>query len=214
MKLHLARHVDPSWHIRPYTIIYPGASIGVRLTTGDGAQIQRCIIGDDVVIGSNSVIETGAIIGNRVTVHTGVFVCDKTVIMDDVWIGPNVTILNTKFPHTSTSASERIGVEVSGIAALATAIRESIVGNLKNQGFKITDVESIDDTILRTLIREYGTLSYGVRLNHNIDGVLYHGHSYFGSKPHMSSPDSFPHINLNIGECDYLSQLEFILRQL
>ena len=107
-----------SWHIRSNTIIYGAASIGERLTTGNGAQIQSCIIGDDAVIGSLAVIESGATIGNRVTVHTGALVCNKTVVHDDVWIGPNVTILNTKYPHTETSASERIGVIIEDRARI------------------------------------------------------------------------------------------------
>ena len=107
-----------SWHIRSGTVIYPGAVIGERLTTGDGAQIQSCIIGDDAVIGSLAVIESGAILCGRVTVHTGAFVCSLTVVGNDVWIGPNVTILNTKYPHTETSAKERIGVVIEDRARI------------------------------------------------------------------------------------------------
>jgi len=107
-----------SWHIRSNTIIYGAASIGERLTTGNGAQIQSCVIGDDAVIGSLAVIESGAILCDRVTVHTGAFVCSLTAVGNDVWIGPNVTILNTKYPHTETSAKERIGVVIEDRARI------------------------------------------------------------------------------------------------
>ena len=129
--------IQEGWHIRPNTIIYAGALIGKRLTTGDGAQIQNCIIGDDVTIGSLAVIESGACIGNCVTIHTGAFVCDKTVICDDAWVGPNVTILNTKYPHTETSANERQGViidefaKIGGGAVLLSGVqigRHALVG--------------------------------------------------------------------------------------
>ena len=107
-----------SWYIRSNTIIYGAASIGERLITGNGAQIQSCVIGDDAVIGSLAVIESGAILCDRVTVHTGAFVCSLTVVGNDVWIGPNVTILNTKYPHTATSARERIGVIIEDRARI------------------------------------------------------------------------------------------------
>ena len=100
------------WHVRSHTIIYASAKIGKRLTTGNGAQIQNCTIGDDVTIGTLAVIESGAIIHNNVTIHTGAFICDKTLICHGAWIGPNVTILNTRYPHTETSANERKGTVV------------------------------------------------------------------------------------------------------
>ena len=130
-------NIKDSWLIRSHTIIYVDAAIGERLTTGDGAQIQNCIIGDDVTIGTLAVIESGAILGDRVTVHTGAFVCDKTIVGNDAWIGPHVTILNTKYPHTASSAQERIGVvieeraRIGGGAVLLPGIiigRDALVG--------------------------------------------------------------------------------------
>ena len=98
--------------IRSHTIIYAGAFIGNNLTTGNGAQIQNAILGDDVTVGSLAVVESGAIVGHRVTIHTGAFVCAKTHLDDDVWVGPHVTFTNTKYPHTVTSAQERVGAHV------------------------------------------------------------------------------------------------------
>jgi len=108
--------------IRSHTIIYGGARIGRHLTTGNGAQIQDCVIGDDVVIGTQAVIESKANIGHRVTVHTGSFICAETVIDNDVWIGPHVTILNTKYPHTNTSPFERVGVHICAGATIGGGV--------------------------------------------------------------------------------------------
>jgi len=112
------QEIQDDWHIRSHTVIYKDARIGRRLTTGNGAQIQNCSIGDDVIIGTLAVIESGAFIGNNVTIHTGAFICDRAIICDDAWVGPNVTILNTKYPHTETSANERCEVIISSNARI------------------------------------------------------------------------------------------------
>jgi len=117
----MGKSIEPiagGWIVRTNTIIYSDAKIGIGLTTGDGAQIQNCEIGDNVTIGTLAVIESGAIIHSNVTVHTGAFVCDKTIICEGAWIGPNVTILNTKYPHTETSANERRGVVIGKYARI------------------------------------------------------------------------------------------------
>ena len=108
----------PDWKVQRSAIIYPGAIIGKRLKAWDGAVIQNCVIGDDVTIGTLAVIESGAVIGNNVTIHTGAFICDKTAICDDAWVGPNVTILNTKYPHTEISATQRAGAVIGEFAKI------------------------------------------------------------------------------------------------
>jgi acetyltransferase-like isoleucine patch superfamily enzyme len=101
--------IGEGWEIRSHTVIYEGAKVGQRLRTGNGAHIHAATLGNDVIVGSHAVVEAGAVLGNGVTVHTGAFVCSLTQVEDGVWIGPHVTILNTKYPHTATSANERIG---------------------------------------------------------------------------------------------------------
>jgi acetyltransferase-like isoleucine patch superfamily enzyme len=55
-------------------------------------------IGDDVSIGTNSVVEHHVKIGNKVRMHTGVFVPEYTIIEEGAWIGPKVAITNARFP--------------------------------------------------------------------------------------------------------------------
>jgi len=83
--------------IRPFTTIYAGSRFGDRLQTGQGASIREDnVVGDDVSIGTNAVIEFGNRIGNRVRIHSGCFL-ELVTIEDDVFVGPNVVF--TDDPH-------------------------------------------------------------------------------------------------------------------
>ena len=121
--------VGEDWLVRSFTVIHAGAKIGKRLHTGNWAQIQACILGDDVVVGTRAQVEAGAVVGNRVTIHTGALVSNKTVILDDAWVGPGVIVVNTKYPHTATSAMERQstvieeGARIGAAAVLLPGIR-------------------------------------------------------------------------------------------
>jgi acetyltransferase-like isoleucine patch superfamily enzyme len=126
------KEIEADWNVRPPTVIYEGAKIGRRLTTGNGAQIQNCTIGDDVTIGTLAVIESGAVIHNNVTIHTGAFICDKAIICDGAWIGPHAIILNTRYPHTETSANERQNIligERARIGGGAVILPGAHIGN-------------------------------------------------------------------------------------
>ena len=83
--------------IRPFTTLYAGSTIGERLQTGQGASIREDnVLGDDVSIGTNAVLEFGNRIGNRVRIHSGCFL-EMVTIEDDVFVGPNVVF--TDDPH-------------------------------------------------------------------------------------------------------------------
>lgn len=55
-------------------------------------------IGDDCNICSHCLIESDVVIGDRVTVKSGVQVWNGLRIANDVFVGPNVTFSNDKFP--------------------------------------------------------------------------------------------------------------------
>jgi acetyltransferase-like isoleucine patch superfamily enzyme len=77
--------------------LYAGSTIGERLQTGQGASIREDnVLGDDVSIGTNTVLEFGNRIGNRVRIHSGCFL-ELVTVEDDVFIGPNVVF--TDDPH-------------------------------------------------------------------------------------------------------------------
>jgi len=83
--------------VRPFTTIYAGSVIGARLQTGQGASIREDNrLGDDVSVGTNSVLEFGNRIGSRVRIHSGCFL-EMVTIEDDVFVGPGVVF--TDDPH-------------------------------------------------------------------------------------------------------------------
>lgn len=57
-------------------------------------------IGEQVNICSHCLIENDVVIGDRVTVKSGVQLWDGIRLEDDVFIGPNVTFTNDKFPRS------------------------------------------------------------------------------------------------------------------
>jgi acetyltransferase-like isoleucine patch superfamily enzyme len=57
-------------------------------------------IGDDCNICSHCFIENDVVVGDRVTVKCGVQLWDGLRVEDDVFIGPNVTFTNDKYPKS------------------------------------------------------------------------------------------------------------------
>lgn len=74
---------------------------------GEGTNVWQYVvilsgarIGDDSNICSHCFIEHDVVIGNRVTIKSGVALWDGIRIGNDVFIGPNVTFTNDKFPRS------------------------------------------------------------------------------------------------------------------
>jgi UDP-2-acetamido-3-amino-2,3-dideoxy-glucuronate N-acetyltransferase len=75
---------------------------------GDGTRIQAfahvmpgATIGRDCHIGDHTFIENDVIVGDRVTIHGGVQLWDGVRIEDDVFIGPNATFTNDRYPRSN-----------------------------------------------------------------------------------------------------------------
>jgi len=74
---------------------------------GDDTKIwQFCVVLPQAVIGHNCnicshcFIENKVHIGNNVTIKNGVYLFDGMLIEDDVFIGPNATFTNDKYPKS------------------------------------------------------------------------------------------------------------------
>lgn len=86
--------------IRSHTVIYAGNRIGDRFATGHHVLLREAnTIGDDVSVGSLSVVEHHVSIGNGVRIHSQCFIPEYSVLADDAWIGPRVTLTNVPFPR-------------------------------------------------------------------------------------------------------------------
>ncbi len=91
--------IGPGAFVRSSSVIYGGSSIGRNLETGHNVVIrEENHIGDDFCIWNNATIDYGCQIGNNVKVHNKVYVAQFTVIEDDVFLGPGVTLANDIHP--------------------------------------------------------------------------------------------------------------------
>ena len=89
-------------------------------------------IGNDCNICSHCFIENQVIIGDRVTLKAGVYLWDGTEIENDVFIGPNATFCNDRYPKTKNKnfKLEKIIVrQGASIGANATILPGVIIGN-------------------------------------------------------------------------------------
>ncbi|WP_291931492.1 acyltransferase [Limnohabitans sp.] len=62
--------------------------------------LNKAIIGEECNICSHCLIENDVVIGSRVTIKSGVQLWDGLRVEDDVFIGPNVTFTNDRFPRS------------------------------------------------------------------------------------------------------------------
>ena len=88
-------------------------------------------IGEDCNICSHCFIESDVAIGDRVTVKCGVQLWDGLRVEDDVFIGPNVTFTNDKFPRSRNRPNrflETLLRRGASIGANATILPGIVIG--------------------------------------------------------------------------------------
>jgi acetyltransferase-like isoleucine patch superfamily enzyme len=95
----LATTIGDGAVLRSHTVIYSGNVIGQHFQTGNKVNIRESNqIGDDVSVGTLSVIEHHVTIGHGVRIHTQAFIPEYSVLEDGCWIGPGVVLTNAKYP--------------------------------------------------------------------------------------------------------------------
>lgn len=78
-----------------HAIIHSGVRIGAGARVGDHAQIRdRARIGAGALVGSFTSVDPEVVIGDRVSIQTRCYITGGTVIEDDVFVGPGVTLTN------------------------------------------------------------------------------------------------------------------------
>jgi len=102
------------------------------LHIGAGSRIwQFCVVlegaqlGRDCNINAQCLIENDVVVGDRVTVKPGVQLWDGLRVEDDVFIGPNVTFTNDKYPRSKrppTSFTQTILRRGASIGANSTVL--------------------------------------------------------------------------------------------
>ncbi len=87
--------------------------------------LQGAQIGSDCNICDHVFIEKDVVVGNRVTIKSGVQLWDGLRIEDDVFIGPNVTFTNDRFPRSKQYPKEFLKTHIkkgASIGANATIL--------------------------------------------------------------------------------------------
>jgi acetyltransferase-like isoleucine patch superfamily enzyme len=93
--------------------------------------LDRAVIGERCNICSHVFIENDVIIGNDVTIKNGVQLWDGLRVENNVFIGPNVTFTNDKFPRSKEPPPKFLSTLIktgASIGANATIIPGVIIG--------------------------------------------------------------------------------------
>ena len=118
--------------IRSHTVIYAGNVIGTKFQTGNKVNVRESNkIGNNVSVGTLSVIEHHVCIGDNVRIHSQAFIPEYCVLEDGCWIGPNVVLTNARYPRSPDVKNQLAGAVIgtgAKIGANATILPGVLVG--------------------------------------------------------------------------------------
>ena len=96
--------------IRSGTVIYAGNKIGRNFQTGNQANIREFnSIGDNVSIGTLTVIEHHVVVERGVRIHSQAFIPEYSILKEGSWVGPNAVFTNAKVPLTPEAKNKLCG---------------------------------------------------------------------------------------------------------
>lgn len=110
-----SKKIGAGTRIWQFVVVLPDAAIG-----SDGNICSHCLIENDVVI------------GDRVTVKSGVQLWDGLRVGDDVFIGPNVSFANDRFPRSKKTPEKFLQTTIeagASIGAGATILPGCTIGS-------------------------------------------------------------------------------------
>lgn len=119
--------IGPNTRIGNHVVIYNGTEIAEGVFIADQASIRENItVGEGTIIGRNAMIELNTRIGAHCTIQTLAYVTGDTVIEDNVFIGPHVSMSNDKYMGTTHYAMKgpliRKGARIGNNATLLPGI--------------------------------------------------------------------------------------------
>ena len=97
-------HIGKGTHVWQFAIILEGA-----------------VIGENCNINCHTFIESKTIIGDRVTVKSGIYLWDGIEIGNDVFLGPNVTFINDKYPRSKRYPKNYQNTRIDEFASIGAA---------------------------------------------------------------------------------------------
>jgi acetyltransferase-like isoleucine patch superfamily enzyme len=76
-------------------VVVAGARIGARAFVGDQAHVrERAVLGEESALGRGSAVDNDVVVGARVRIQTGCYLTARSLVEDDVFIGPGVFTFN------------------------------------------------------------------------------------------------------------------------
>lgn len=85
--------------VRAGAIIYADVKAGLNLQTGHNVMIrEKTTMGDHVVVGTGTVIDGNVEIGDFVKIESNCYIPTHVTIGCRVFLGPNVTLTNDRYP--------------------------------------------------------------------------------------------------------------------
>ena len=96
-----AKHIGDNSRIWQFVVVLPGAKIG-----------------NDANICSHCLVENDVILGDRVTIKSGVQLWDGLRVGNDVFIGPNVSFTNDRFPRSRQRPAQFLETKVEDCASI------------------------------------------------------------------------------------------------
>ena len=85
--------------IRSGAVIYCDVEIGNYFQSGHNVLVrEKTRIGDHVVLGTNSVIDGNTTLGDFIKIETNCYIPTHVTIGNRVFLGPNVTLTNDRYP--------------------------------------------------------------------------------------------------------------------
>ena len=123
--------VGPDATIRSGTRVYADVSIGRGFTTGHDALVrEHTTIGDNVLLGTKSVLDGSLSVGSGTRIQTGVYVPPKSTVGDRVFLGPNAVLTNDPYPLRTETPLEGPTLEDDvSVGANATILPGVTVGH-------------------------------------------------------------------------------------
>src|SRR5512146_174363 len=119
------------------TFVHDTAEVQTQ-AVGEGTEIwQHTVvlagarIGRECNLNAHCFVENDVVIGDRVTLKCGVYLWDGTTVEDDVFIGPNATFVNDKYPRSRRRPPEFLRIVIkkgASIGANATILGGVTIG--------------------------------------------------------------------------------------
>ena len=113
--------------------------------------LPAAVIGKECNICAHTFIENHVTIGDRVTVKSGVYLWDNICIEDDVFIGPNATFTNDKYPRSKQYTGQLSAIKIqtgASIGANATILPGITIGRFAMVGAGAVVTKDVPDNTL------------------------------------------------------------------